>query len=438
MSDTIDVWARGQEVFTIPRERAITRNPLLEWGIFSSDDAKWNPGRMIVELPIDRELVTTWVRLVAALQHLLTHGYDEAKQQPFSEVSEAVIPFLPSSSMWAIVCFVDDQVVDRRRAYATIGRAVRESNTARFYPPYIAADLRDSEFSRLHSNFHLHFDPMNPTREWNASLSPTRQSALLDIQWVNILTGVLHSVWLTLLERYSYDAERELSWFLIPWRDLYDMNVLGRSWVLQQGPNESRRVTISDQLMTSGVIPDPLENALVQNAQLSRTDESLREGVSNGLIAIRYNQLHSRIVGVDIDSFNHLYGILLSHIHGNELLDAEEKVKMAGVVTLTTLRPTPLPVLSHRELIDPFVLLPLVTTQAVTGGVTNSIIPPAKIPAVIQRLSDTIGIDNLSLLTSILLQLVEEKKDTTALLFCEAAVTFLEGTDRDGSFIRLP
>lgn len=387
---------------------------------------RWNPDRRIVELNIPREDVGVWADLLKSLAQLEL-GYDNVIALPYSEVARVVPLFLPSTDVWATVCFVNDEA--EPSAYEVIGRAVRDASSTLLTAPYLLNDLTKSERSSLHYNFQLFFDPLNQGRRWTQRISDATKQRLLQISWMNMYTGILHSNWLTLADRYTYDAMEELPWSQLPWNIVQELGSYQHALI---GWNENEIDLAVASVSTAKGRSNDLFNALAGSDDASFRLPELPSYLIDGSIQIRYNELHCRLVHLEVMNLGLLYSSLLAHIAASAAMSGEDAIRAAGLASLTSLPLTKTSIPSNSHIVS-WSVVELITTQNITGG-----IHPRKdltrITSIVKRMMESLGTDNATHLLSILLRYVSVSYDPTTYTFANAILEELESEKEYPSF----
>lgn len=149
-------------------------------------------------VPYDAATVRAWFSLDVCIKHLKESG---VQLSFFSLLQmEGICRYLsPKDDSWRLFCKVDTPG-DRKHAYRDLGRVVRSGPRQE----YSTTPLRDC----VHCNFGLYNDPVY-------ELKGDDKLPILDLEWLNITTGILHSAWC----EHGIGDNGEVPMTEINWRD---------------------------------------------------------------------------------------------------------------------------------------------------------------------------------------------------------------------------
>lgn len=156
------------------------------WDLFTDRFADGEVDYSIpLEVPYGIEVVKDWLtldRCIALMQEMgLQLPAVESNGTVFRLARmEQICRFMsPRDESWRLFCVIGD--ADKLTSYRDLGRVVRSGNR----PEYAQRRL---EGGYVHSNLNLYFDPVYDS-------TGDDRVTLLDVDWLNAITGAIHSAW---------------------------------------------------------------------------------------------------------------------------------------------------------------------------------------------------------------------------------------------------
>lgn len=435
----VNVWSRDNQL-TVGVPRSVTSSGA--WSVFDSS-AGWGPEYRSVVLDVSMEELEEWSSLFPIIEASYD-GYELFTPLSFSNAKKRVEPFNPITDDWMRVCYGEttDEYIGigravRRRLYKRVETIDRETYIPP--PPYYSADLlTEGEGTLLHYNFFVHYDPLLRQSRDSTPIDPTIAVVALEADWINLIVGMLHSIYLKMLNRSSaYDPVREIDWNLILWDELVREGVLSSVWALRDlhnVPHNQRLERVAD-LKRAAVEHRPI--AVLEAIAGSHTyaPPSLFSGSTVGIGRIVYN--YDTIRGtIDTRDMGDLYSRLLSYIANVVTTSQLASNSVAALVGLQPLISSPLPPFKYMNpasgRMDPFSWTHYVTEQLLTGSATaQQQVRASTMKALLPRILAKIGTDNLLYLTDILITYMSDYGNGEVdSLFADTSVVLLESSPR--------
>lgn len=278
----------------------LNRRQLGNWGYFDAIlSGRWDED--VHRLPLSKDDFLVWKSLL------------DGKNVAYSSVQHVVDFMLPTNDDYLLPIYTDEEMTqDERMAhYAAVGRIVRRSSLERDYAP----DKRG--FNRLgkpylyetrgvHANFDIYYDPVVTTdlfwthddyAKLRSQLPPgyreREAKMLLDVEWLNMLVGIVHDTWLrTEVEGLTLRRSEEVPWWLVRWQDV----------ALVDRPNR-----LVEYIESVSYRVDP---AKIRSELINLVIDNSNAHQPRGLLTATQASITAALTGVDVSHLahtNHIY-----------------------------------------------------------------------------------------------------------------------------------
>lgn len=291
---------------------SLHRRQLSNWGYFNAVlSGRWDED--VHRLPLSKDDFLAWKSLL------------DDKNVAYSSVRHVVDFMLPTDDDYLLPIYTDEEMTqDERMAhYAAVGRLVRRSSLERAYAP----DKRG--FNRLgkpylyetrgvHANFDIYYDPVVTTglfwthddyAKLRSQLPPgyreREAKILLDVEWLNLLVGIVHDTWLrTQVEGLTLARSEEVPWWLVRWQDVALVNRPNR--LVEYIESVSYRVDPAK--LRNNLTNLVIDNSAVYQPRVSLTDLVIGDvpfHQPRGLLTATQASIAAALTGVDVSHLAH-------------------------------------------------------------------------------------------------------------------------------------
>lgn len=388
-----------------------------------------------------------WVKLNQAMDKKSKRGHELL---PLSAMWDTVRYMNPVKDDYLFHCYIDGALPNemRRTSYERLGALIRNEGTK---PSYLAKKHKMC----VHKNFLLGSDPaygvLCGSRVIEVrDMKDDVKALVLDLP-LNIITGILHQThFLQKSKSHTPRAEdkymNEVPWDLIPWHDVSlfadgSWNVLTLSlWEQERISNLVER----DWRGIERTANDQVALSIMSRWRRSSPLKSLYTAIFSGIGTPSEGRVddfthHIYFQGeVDrgelkfkIANFPLFWDLMIAYMTEHECI-MKDFITQEASMTMIYSTQKQVWVVSSREYDASYFVAPLHTFLFCESQYSRSL-DSSEYPALCKRMVKTVGTHTLSLYSNTLLTQLEKKPAMLAiekkriLLFCEAAVSVLEG-----------
>lgn len=397
----MNVWSSNNEEHFRIDEDVLTPSSFFSWSVFDKAHTKqyYTDGEVTtIETTLDGDAIREWLPFATTLRTFIRDNEYPATHFPLAAVEAFIAPFLPTSGIWLCLCTGSDT-----EAYADIGEQVRK-HYALVQPNYISA--LEEGTTLVHYNFNLAFDPVA-----RLNVPSKNKLAALAMKELNVLTGVLHSAWLTQEGRSPPGVE--VPWSTIDWSSLPATGYVRA--LHESGKKEASSAAVLTVLKKPG---DPV--ALLE--ALKGSDVSGSFSLPGSVSQYNYNSLQTRFISFPIEDWGSLYTKVITYLSrfGTRWL------KWMGLHPIVTLPP----LTRVGETLTIFDCVAYTTIQCITASVEMRTLDPSRVAVAATRAGKKLGSTVLLALVESLVTFIgqqgEDAEEGRPEIFCDTTLKAVE------------